>query len=354
MAQYGFVAGYFTVVGTFLAPNECCRQTKSLRSAAHNKRILISIIKSSTSIMVKTVQQEAFVFSHKINSRLPHASERLMQLMILDAQQLSEPATLAEVVSLLRTEVDLLHTFGDLFLPPNLSLEVWTSSNDEEYCMLVNDNVLRKLCPMAEQPEGTEEPMRQQVTPDDVDDERKMAARSSPRGIRTAHMSVGGKSPTRRRPIPFARGGSPGSTGATANPRKRASEASPARQGAAKKSRPEPVSSTPVSTRGRRGNAAKAAARASARAAVEEAEAEKAEKQEKKKFYYALEYLNYLTMWELKDLLGTMKLASSGSKAKLISRLAKELKITGSTLMKNLPDSVRVYEKGSCKPGGSK
>lgn len=291
--------------------------------------------------MVKTVQQEAFVFSHKINSRLPHASERLMQLMILDAQQLSEPATLAEVVSLLRTEVDLLHTFGDLFLPPNLSLEVWTSSNDEDYCMLVDGNVLRKLCPMAEQPTaGTQEPMHRQVTPDDVgDDERKMAARAPPRRrMRTAHMS-------------FARGGSPGSTGATANPpRKRASEASPAREGAAKKSRPEPVSSTPISTRGRRDNAAKAAVRA----AVEEADAEKAEKQEKKQFHYAMEYLNYLTTWELKDLLGTMKLTSSGTKAKLISRLAKKLKITGSTTMKNLPDFVQVYEKGSCKPGGSK
>lgn len=101
--------------------------------------------------MTRTIQQEAFLFSHDISRRVPHVSNRLMELMILDSQELLAPYVLNEVASLLQTHTDLLESFGRLFLPDNTTLEVWThNTSDETYCMCVQGGTLTRLCRIAD------------------------------------------------------------------------------------------------------------------------------------------------------------------------------------------------------------
>jgi hypothetical protein len=102
-----------------------------------------------------SIQQEAFLFSNAIGKRIPQVSERLMDLMLVEPQDLLEPETLKEVVVLLRSVPDLMEQFGRLFLPEHTALEMWTDSKGESYAMLVTGDQLERIGALSAPPMGT-------------------------------------------------------------------------------------------------------------------------------------------------------------------------------------------------------
>jgi hypothetical protein len=83
-------------------------------------------------IIMPTIQQEAFVFGHEINRRMPTFASRNMEIIMMDANDLLRPSVIKEIASLLKSEVDLLVRFSALFLPQGCSLEIWRNTEEHK------------------------------------------------------------------------------------------------------------------------------------------------------------------------------------------------------------------------------